>query len=225
MGRAIGQIIPLAAGVALSPLPIIAVILLLTGPRGRGSGMSFLAGWLLGLATVGTLVLLAADGANAGGSGAPAVWAGVVLIALGVLLAIVGVRQWRGRPAEGESQELPGWMRTVESFTAPKAAAVAVGFAAAKPKNLLLTAGAATAIAQTGTGASQQAGAMATFVVLASVGVASPVAVSLLMGDRAAGMLERMRDWLVRENQTIIAVICILIAAKLIGDGITGLSS
>ena len=35
MGEAIGQILPLATGVALSPIPIIAVILMLVTPRAR----------------------------------------------------------------------------------------------------------------------------------------------------------------------------------------------
>jgi hypothetical protein len=35
MGEAIGQPLPLAVGVALSPVPIIAVVLLLTTPRAR----------------------------------------------------------------------------------------------------------------------------------------------------------------------------------------------
>ena len=56
MGRAIGQIIPLAVGVALSPLPIIAVILMVTTPRGRVTGPSFLAGWVIALAVLGTVV-------------------------------------------------------------------------------------------------------------------------------------------------------------------------
>jgi hypothetical protein len=44
MGTVIGQILPLAIGVALSPLPIIAVILILTTPAGRANGIAFTGG-------------------------------------------------------------------------------------------------------------------------------------------------------------------------------------
>ncbi|HUK72944.1 MAG TPA: GAP family protein [Streptosporangiaceae bacterium] len=49
MGQAIGGSLPLAIGIALSPIPIIAVVLMLTTPRARANGPAFVLGWLLGL--------------------------------------------------------------------------------------------------------------------------------------------------------------------------------
>jgi hypothetical protein len=98
-------------------------------------------------------------------------------------------------------------MEKVQTFTPARAAAVAAGFAAVKPKNLLLTVAAAAAIAETGGGAARQAGAMAFFVVLASVGVAAPVAIHLFMKDLAPAILSSMREWMVRESQTIVAIV------------------
>lgn len=46
MGQAIGQILSFAVGVALSPLPIIAVVLMLATPTGRVNGPAFLSGWI-----------------------------------------------------------------------------------------------------------------------------------------------------------------------------------
>ena len=62
MGSAIGAVLPLALGVALSPIPIIAVVLMLATPRGGVNGSSFLLGWLVGLSVVGTIVLLLSGG-------------------------------------------------------------------------------------------------------------------------------------------------------------------
>jgi hypothetical protein len=42
------------------------------------------------------------------------------------------------------------------------------------------------------------------------------------MGDRSKKLLEDLRDWMSRNNGAIMAVICLVIAAKLIGDGISG---
>jgi hypothetical protein len=55
MGAAIGQSLPLAVGVALSPVPIIAVVLMLTTPRARANGPAFVLGWLVGLGLVGAI--------------------------------------------------------------------------------------------------------------------------------------------------------------------------
>ena len=46
MGEAIGQVLPMAVGVALSPIPIIAVVLMLVTPRAKVNGPMFIVGWL-----------------------------------------------------------------------------------------------------------------------------------------------------------------------------------
>ncbi len=69
MGRAIGEVLAFGAGVALSPLAIIAVVLMLAAPHGRTRAAAFLAGWIVGLGVVGTVVLLVADAADADDGG------------------------------------------------------------------------------------------------------------------------------------------------------------
>ena len=80
-------------------------------------------------------------------------------------------------------------------------------------------------VGQTGADTGAQAVALAVFVLLGSLGVGVPVAIYFLMGDRASTVLGGLRGWMVRENATIVAVICVIIGAKLIGDAITGLAS
>jgi threonine/homoserine/homoserine lactone efflux protein len=69
MGAAIGDVLGLAAGVAVSPLPIVAMILVLATPRGRANGSLFGIGWLAGLSILGTVVLLLAGPAGASDEG------------------------------------------------------------------------------------------------------------------------------------------------------------
>ena len=225
MGQAIGQVLAFGVGVALSPLAIIAVVLMLAGPKGRVNGLAFLAGWVLGLAVVGTLVLIAADGADASDNGAPANWVSILKIGLGVLLLLVAVRKWRGRPHGDAEPELPAWMKRLDTITPPKAARLAVLLSAVKPKNLLLTVAAALAIAQTGVSTGEEAVAFAVFLLLATLGPGIPVAIHVLMRDRGPDILMRMRGWMVSENATIMAVLCLVIAAKLIGDATSSLAS
>src|SRR6185503_19641579 len=98
MGEAIGQMLPAAVGVAISPLPIVAVVLMLVTPRGRVNGPAFVLGWMLGLAVVGAIVLSAASGASASDDGGPATWVSVLELVLGLAVLLLGVRQFRGRP-------------------------------------------------------------------------------------------------------------------------------
>jgi threonine/homoserine/homoserine lactone efflux protein len=223
VGAAIGQVLSLGVGVALSPLPIIAVVLMLGTPRARANGPAFVLGWVIGLSVVGTVVLLAASGADASESGEPATWVAVLQLVLGGLLALVAVKQWRGRPHQGDEAALPKWMRTIDTFSPGKALGMGALLSGVNPKNLLLTLGAASAISQTGIDAGRQAVALAVFVFIGTLGPGLPVALYFGFGARATQVLDDLKLWMASHNAAIMAVLCLIIAAKLIGDGITGL--
>ena len=224
MGGAIGQVLPLAVGVALSPVPIIGVTLMLATPGGRSNGLAFIGGWIAGLAVAGGVFLLLSGGAGASDGSEPADWVSVVKLVLGALLLLVAARQWRSRPVAGAEAPMPKWMQSIDRFRAPKAAGLAVLLAAVNPKNLLLVIAAAAAIAQTGIDAGQQALALVVFVLISTLGPGAPLAIYLLLGDRSREVLDELRSWMTQNNAAIMAVICLVIGAKLIGDGIGGLS-
>jgi threonine/homoserine/homoserine lactone efflux protein len=224
MADAIGQVLSLGVGVALSPVPIIAVVLMLGTPRARANGPAFVLGWIVGLAVVGTIVLVVAGGADASENDEPADWVGWLKIVLGLLLALVAVRQWRGRPRAGEEAAMPKWMRAIDRFTPGRSMAIAVALSAINPKNLLLTVGAATAIAQTGVSTGDQAIALAVFVLVGTLGPAAPVVIYFALGERATRILDELKTWMTAHNSAIMSVLCLVIGAKLIGDGISGLA-
>jgi len=224
MGEAIGQSLPLAIGVALSPVPIIAVVLMLTTPRARANGPAFVLGWLVGLGVVGAIVLALA-GPSASEEGQPATWVSWLKLVLGLGLLLVAARQFRGHPHEGEEAPLPKWMGAIDRFRAGQALGGGTALAAANPKNLLLAVGGAAAIAQTGIPASQQAIAYAVFAVIGTLGVGAPVGIYLAMGKRSAELLGRLKNWMGQHNAVIMAVPCLVIGAKLLGDALSGLTS
>jgi threonine/homoserine/homoserine lactone efflux protein len=224
MAEAIGQVLSLGVGVALSPVPIIAVVLMLGTPRARANGPAFLLGWVTGLALAGTVILLVASGADASEDGDPATWVGVLKLVLGVLLLLVAARTWQVRPRGDREAELPKWMEAIDRFTATRSIGFGALLSGVNPKNLVLTVGAAAAIAQTGIPAGEQAVALAVFIVVATLGPGIPVAIYFAMGDRAERLLEELKGWMAAHNAAIMAVLCLLIATKLIGDGITALA-
>lgn len=150
MGEAIGDVLPLAVVVALSPIPIIAVVLILATKRARSNGPAFVAGSLAGLAFVGAIVLALAGGADASDEGEPATWASVLQLVLGALLVLAAGRQWRGRPTAGAEPETPRWMTAIDAFSPAKSFGTGVLVSGFNPKNLLLAVAAAASIAQTG---------------------------------------------------------------------------
>jgi threonine/homoserine/homoserine lactone efflux protein len=224
VGDAIGQVLALGVVVALSPVPIIAIVLMLGTPRARANGPAFVVGWVIGLAVVGTIVLLAASAAGASDDGEPATWVSVAQLVLGGLLVLLAVKRWPGRPRHGDEAALPKWMQAIDTFAPGKALAMGLLLSAVNPKNLILTLGAAGAIAQTGIDAGEQALALAVFVAIAALGPAVPVGIYFAMGARAEHVLEEIKLWMAANNAAIMAVLCLVIGAKLIGDGVAGLA-
>lgn len=224
MGSAIGQSLPMAVGVAVSPLPIIAVVIMLTTARAKANGLAFLGGWLIGLGVVGAIMLVALGASGASQSGKPATWVDWLKIVLGVLLLAVAVIEFRRRPRGHEQAAMPKWMSRVDTIKPGGSLGLAAALAGINPKNLLLIVGGAAAIAQTGISGGQQAAAYAVFAVIASIGVATPVVIYFAMGKRSADLLAEMKNWMGRNNATIMSVLCLIIAAKLIGDAISALT-
>ncbi|MGV9649209.1 GAP family protein [Streptomyces sp. NPDC003554] len=225
MGHAVGDVLGLAAGVAVSPLPIVAIILLLATPRGRLNGSLFACGWLLGLALLGASMLAVGGSGGASANKHPAAWVGVLKLVLGVLLALFAVRQWRCRPADAAQARLPKWMSALDRLTPLKALGLGLLLSAANAKNAPLTLAAGASISSAGIPVPQQIGTLVVFVVIASLGVLAPPAVFLAMGERAQGVLGTWRDRAVRHNAAVMAALFFVLGLKLLGDGIGILAS
>jgi hypothetical protein len=147
-----------------------------------------------------------------------------VKIALGVLLLLVAVREFRGRPRGGEEPQMPKWMATIDKTTPAAALGLAAVLSGANPKNLLLAVGGAAAIAGTGISGGQQAIAYLVFALIGTLGVGIPVVIYFVMGERSEKLLGELKDWMSAHNAVIMAVLCLVIAAKLIGDGLSSLA-
>src|SRR5471032_444471 len=169
MGQAIGQILPFAIGVAISPVPIIAIVLMLGTPQAWSDGIAFTIGWILGLSIVGTVMLVVASGHATTSSGSPETWVSLLKLLIGVVFLLIAAKQWRSRPKPGQEATMPKWMATIDTFKAGKAFGGGVLLSAVNPKNLALTIAAAAAIAETGISNGEEAGAMAVFVAIGSV--------------------------------------------------------
>ena len=213
--------LPLAVAVAIFPVPIIAAVLVVGSDGGTTKALAFVLAWCTGLLAVGALSLLLASAGDASDDGEPATWVSVVLVVLGLLCLALAVKQWRGRPGQEEEPPVPGWMRTIDEFTPAKAGGAGIALTALNPKNVLLTVAAAAEIAEVGLPAGQQVAVLLGFVLVASAGVLTPLLLSLALGDRSRDLLDGLRGWMTRHNAVIMAVLLLLIGAKLIGDAVS----
>jgi threonine/homoserine/homoserine lactone efflux protein len=220
---AIGALLPAAIGVALSPVPIIAVIVMLGTPKARTNGPAFAIGWILGLVVVSVIVLVVAGGSDQPNSAASDGVNWVTLL-LGVAFFVMAARQWRSRPKKGEEPTMPKWMSASDKLDPPRAFALGIALSGLNPKNLALTLAAAASIAQAGLSTADSAIAVAVFVVIGSLTVVGSVLLFLLGGDAATKPLATMQEFMADHNNVIMMVVLLILGAKLIGNGLAGVS-
>jgi threonine/homoserine/homoserine lactone efflux protein len=218
LGDAIGQSLPYAIGIAVSPVPIAALLLMLVTKKARINAPLFLLGWILGLGIVGVVVLLI-PGLEAA-QGEPSTAAGVIKGVLGVLLLFVGIQAWRTRPKAGETAEAPAWMERIDGFGGGAALGIGAALSGANPKNLLLAVAGAATIASASPSTSEQYVALAVFVLVASLSILVPVVIFFVLGERAETAMNHTKEWLIQNNKTVMSVLMLVISVSLIGDAI-----
>jgi threonine/homoserine/homoserine lactone efflux protein len=220
MGTVIGDILPLAIGVALSPIPIIAVILMLFSKNARSTSLGFLIGWFLGVAVVTTAIVFLADPAQQATGGEASPLSAVVHIALGLLLLFLAYRNWQKRPEPGAEVAMPEWMSSIDTMTGGKALGLGALLSGVNPKNLAMTLGAGVAIAAEELVAAQTIVALIVFIVVACISVAAPVIVYFVMGDKAEPMLNSWKAWLTHNNSTVMMLLCLVFGVVVLSKGL-----
>jgi hypothetical protein len=79
------------------------------------------------------------------------------------------------------------------------------------------------AIASASSDTTEQVVASIVFALVASIGVAVPVGVQLAAGERAGAVLDDLKGWMVQNNAVIMAVLLLVLGAKMVGDGISAI--
>ncbi|MEU6273754.1 GAP family protein [Streptomyces populi] len=184
LGQAVGAMLPAALTVAFSPFPLIGIVLILSGARGRRNGPLFAAGWITGLAIAATLVAVLFSEADDPDSTSSAI-ADRGRVLAGGALVVLGARKWWKPPRAGEQAERPRWMASLDGVTAGRALLLGVLLSGAGPKNLVLTASAAASIVEAGAHDVGLAVAVAVFALIASCTVLGAVGIHLAGGGGA----------------------------------------
>ncbi|MDJ0359830.1 GAP family protein [Rhodococcus sp. H29-C3] len=219
MGTVLGDLLPLVIGIAVSPVPIIAAILMLLGKRAGIASISFAIGWIAGIVLATTIFVLL-GGAATGSEDGPSTTSSWIKLVIGVLLLGVGIRQWRAR---GGEHVTPKWMSAIDDMTAVKAFGVGFALAAINPKNLLMCIAAGVTIGGATLDSGQTVVAVAVFSVLSASTVAVPVIAYQIAAQRLEAPLASLKEWLQANNTAVMSVLILVISAVLIGKGMGGL--
>jgi len=115
--------------------------------------------------------------------------------------------------------ESPAWMGALRTAGPRTAARTALLLSVVNPKVLLLAAAGGLAIGAEATGWLADVTSVVGFTLVASVSVAVPVVLFLLRGERMLRPLAVARDWLERNNATLMAVVITVIGVAMLLKG------
>jgi threonine/homoserine/homoserine lactone efflux protein len=173
-------------------------------------------GWLIGLAaTTAVFVQLPRllDGLN---RPAPT-WAAWARLAVGIALIVFGVWRWLTRH---QVTRQPAWLNRLSRLTPAGAGAAAVGLILVNPKVLVMNAAAGLVI---GTASLEISGiwvAVVYYTVIAGSSVLLPILAYAIAGHRVDHQLERMKQWMERQQAALMAGLLVIVGLLLVYTGI-----
>jgi Sap, sulfolipid-1-addressing protein len=111
------DLVLIGVAIALDPLPLTAFLVVLPSRHGVGKGAAFVLGWLVSLAVVVVVTVLATGNNPPEPDTAPSLADLVVKIALGVVLVAVAIRQRRRRGQPGKVKKPPKWQAHIDNMS------------------------------------------------------------------------------------------------------------
>jgi len=107
----------IAVAIALDPLPLTGFMVVLPSERGVRKGAAFVFGWLISLAIVVTITVLATGDNPPKPNTVPTLASLAVKIALGVFLLVIAVRHRRKTQQPRPPKKPPKWQASVDKMS------------------------------------------------------------------------------------------------------------
>ncbi|MBP1040304.1 GAP family protein [Vagococcus sp. BWB3-3] len=212
----LSQLLTPALGIAISPLPIVGLILILLGENAKGNSVFFSIGWLIGNLTTFILALFFM-GVTTSESGDTNLIQKLVFAVLGGLLIFIAIKTFMKRTKVGEEPKTPKWFAKMTSLKPMGAVGFGVVLSSANPKNLLLSLSAGAAAGAVTQSISEDGLAILLFGLIATSTIVIPTILFSVMGDKISHKLAEMKNWLIYNNDTITAVMLLFIGIKILG--------
>ena len=187
--------------VALDPLPLTAFLIVLPSERGTVKGAAFVFGWLVSLAIVVTVTVLAAGNNPPRPATVPSLAALAIKIALGLVLVRIAIRHIRARGQPKPPKKPPRWQEHVDNMS-PWFAMV---LAPTLQPWVLIGAGAATVV-EAKVSSWQSFLALVVYCLLASSSYLAMEVYAVARPTKSQALLARIRAWIdAHTDQGIIA--------------------
>ena len=209
------DLVLIGLAITLDPLPLTAFMIVLPSKRGVRKGAAFVFGWLVSLAIVVTVTVIATGNNPPKPSTAPSLASLAIRAALGAVLVVIGVRHVRARRRPKPPKKPPKWQEHVDSMSPWFAMALAPTL---QPW-ALIGAGAATVV-EAKLSSWESFLALFGYCVLASASYLAMEIYAIVRPDQSQALLARFRAWIDDHTDQVIIVGSLLIGFWLIGNSI-----
>lgn len=207
-----------ALGIASSPIPIMAVIMVLGTASARSNSLRFILGWLIGLSALSLLLLIFAEVINIGEFGKLIMsW---VRVGLGLTLLVLAFKKWLKRPKKDGEIVQPKILTNIASMKTQQFLGLGLALGGINPKNVAFSLVAITAIAEASVSVNIELLILSGFIVLSSLSVLMLVGGYLVMGEVVEKMLDKIQSWMARNGTILMVGLYILFGILLLRKGL-----
>ena len=200
---------------ALQPLPVLAVVLLLSTEGGLAKGWAFLLGEFLVMLAIAAATIAVHGQTTRHSASRAASWvtlvAGTVLFALGAILA--------RRLRHGVDPKRPAWMDKLDRMQPWPAFLLGMFL-----PTYLIAVAAGAHIVGTHPGTAAAVAGVLVFLAVGMSTVYTPVLLAQLVPDRSGPARARLRGWLERSWQAVGAALLLVVGALLVAKGLIALA-
>lgn len=220
------SLLPLSLGIVMSPLAIMALVAVLLSRRARVNGVMFLVGWMLGVALGLAVSFLVLGLLEVHERHAPPLWVPILRLVLGISLLLGAVWIYRrggarkramaraSSPSEvtEAAPQLPGWLRSVSTFTPARSLLLGIGIFILNPVDLSCAILAALDVRLAALDTAANVLVLVVFGVIGVLPIGIPVALVLVKGEAATPTLTRIRTWIAEHTSVLNAALVLVIA-------------
>ncbi len=209
------DLVLIGLAIAFDPLPLTAFIVVLPSKRGVRNGAAFLFGWLVSLAIVVTVTVLATGNNPPKPNTVPSLGSLAAKIAIGTVLVLIAIRQRRrmGRPKPPKKP--PKWQEHVDNMSPW----FALGLAPTLQPWALIAAGAATVL-EAKLSSWESFLALLGFCVLGSASYLAMVIYAVVRPGQSQALLTKFRTWIDTHTDQVIIIGSLILGFWLIADAI-----
>jgi len=211
----ITSILPHGAAVALSPMPIAALILLLLSNRAKLNSLSFLVGWVVAIyVNVGLFMIIFDSPVNSAGGQSTVMF--YIHLILGIFLLAIAIKEWKMRPKAGVTPKTPKWMNAIDGMSPIMAFVIAFGLVTVNAKNTVIDIAAGVQIGQNTSNIVEAFTALSIYAFVASISILIPVVGFLILGNKLNSKLEDLKTWFLYHNASILFVLFLILGLSMI---------